>query len=72
MDGDIRAGGKRVARRTKFAEQTTVRFKRGTFARMDDLRAEDEDRADFVRVAVEKELGYRAAGLAKRKPGAGE
>jgi hypothetical protein len=36
-----------------------ARFAEGTFARMDAVRADDEDRTDFIREAVERELKRR-------------
>jgi hypothetical protein len=36
-----------------------ARFEAGTFERMDAVRSEDEDRTDFIREAVERELKRR-------------
>ena len=42
-----------------------ARFAAGTFVRIEAVLAETEDRTDFVRAAVERELARRE----KRKPG---
>jgi hypothetical protein len=47
-----------MARPKKFVEDMVARFLAGTFARMDAVRGE-EDRADLVRDAVERELRRR-------------
>lgn len=47
-----------MARPKKFVEDMVARFLAGTFARMDAVRG-DEDRADLVRDAVERELRRR-------------
>lgn len=36
-----------------------ARFEAGTFERMDAVRGKDEDRTDFIREAVERELKRR-------------
>jgi hypothetical protein len=36
-----------------------ARFPAGTIDRMDEVRGEDEDRTDFVREAVEREIKRR-------------
>ena len=48
-----------MGRTKKWSEDMVARFAEGTFKRMDAVRAEDEDRTDFVREAVEKELKRR-------------
>lgn len=47
-----------MARPKKFVEEMVARFLAGTFARMDAVRG-DDDRADLVREAVERELRRR-------------
>lgn len=47
-----------MARPKKFVEDMVARFLAGTFARMDAVRG-DQDRADLVRDAVERELRRR-------------
>jgi hypothetical protein len=42
-----------------WSEDMVARFAGGTFARMDAVRGEDEDRTDFIREAVERELKRR-------------
>lgn len=48
-----------MARPLKFIEKMLARFIEGTFARIDAVTERDEDRADFVRAAVEHELKRR-------------
>ncbi|MCS3692049.1 hypothetical protein ABIF07_001035 [Bradyrhizobium elkanii] len=43
----------------RFAEHMKARFAEGTFARMDAVRDDGEDRTDFIREAVERELKRR-------------
>jgi hypothetical protein len=57
--------GVRVPRRKRWSEDMVARFAAGTFARIEAVLAETEDRTDFVRAAVERELARRE----KRKPG---
>lgn len=54
-----RAGRKRIN-----DEAMSARFPAGTFARIDDLLEPKEKRADFIRAAVEREIGRRNAGKA--------
>lgn len=42
-----------------WAENMVARFPEGTFARIDAVRDDSEDRTDFVREAVERELRRR-------------
>lgn len=42
-----------------WTEDMVARFPDGTFKRMDAVRVEGEDRTDFVRTSVEKELKKR-------------
>lgn len=50
---------RRVARPKKFTEEMLARFVADTFARIAAVLRPDEDRADFVREAVERELKRR-------------
>lgn len=43
----------------QWAEDMVARFPTGVFARIDAVRRQDEDRTDFVREAVERELKRR-------------
>jgi hypothetical protein len=43
----------------KFIEMMVARFPAGTFDRIAEVLGPDEDRADFVRAAVERELKRR-------------
>jgi hypothetical protein len=45
-----------MGRKKRWSEDMVARFEAGTFDRMDAVRGEDEDRTDFIREAVEKEL----------------
>jgi hypothetical protein len=58
-----------VGRKKRWAEDMQARFPEGTFARIAAVLEETEDRTDFVRQAVERELERReAAGKRKRAP----
>jgi hypothetical protein len=48
-----------MGRKKLWAEDMVARFAEGTFARMDAVRDETEDRTDFIREAVERELKRR-------------
>jgi len=48
-----------VGRKRINEEQMPARFKGGTLARIDAVRREKENRAEFVRVAIERELARR-------------
>lgn len=48
-----------MARPKKYTEDMVARFSEGTFERIADLLNEGEDRADFVRHAVEREIARR-------------
>ena len=49
-----------MGRKKQWAEDMQARFPEGTFARIADLLEEGEDRTDFVRAAVEREIQARA------------
>lgn len=48
-----------MGRRKRWTEEMQARFEEGTFARIAAVLTSGEDRTDFVRVAVENELGRR-------------
>jgi hypothetical protein len=48
-----------VARRKRWSEDMITRFVAGTFVRIEAVLDKDEDRTDFVREAVERELKRR-------------
>jgi len=50
---------KRVGRKKRWAEDMQARFPEGTFARIEAVLEDAEDRTDFVREAVERELKRR-------------
>ena len=50
----------RVGRKRLWAEDMVARFAAGTFARIQPLLGEGEDRTDFVREAVEREIKRRS------------
>jgi hypothetical protein len=50
---------KRMGRPRQWAEDMVARFPAGTFKRIKAALREDEDRTDFVREAVERELKRR-------------
>lgn len=49
----------RMGRKKKWAEDMQARFAEGTFARINALLRGSEDRTDFVRAAVEREIAAR-------------
>jgi hypothetical protein len=53
-----------MPRRKRWSEDMVARFAVGTFARIETVLGETEDRTEFVREAVERELKRRE----KRKP----
>ena len=55
-----------MARAKLWSEDMQARFKKGTFKRIKAVLKEREERTDFVREAVEREL-KRREGLAARK-----
>ena len=57
-----------MAPRKKWAEDMGARFPKGTFARIAAVLGPTEDRTDFVREAVERELQRREGEAAKGKP----
>jgi hypothetical protein len=60
--------GNRVGRKRKWAEDMQARFLKGTFDRINAVLGETEDRTDFVREAVERELKRREGTLKKNRP----
>lgn len=58
----------RVGRKKRWAEDMQARFAEGTFDRIAAVLTEDEDRTDFVRDAVEREILRRERTAAKPKP----
>lgn len=48
-----------MGRKKRWSEDMVARFAEGTFARMDAVRDDGEDRTDFIRDAVERELKRR-------------
>ena len=48
-----------VGRKRINDEEMPARFPKGTLARIDDLLADKEKRADFIREAVEREIRRR-------------
>lgn len=57
-----------MARPKNFLENMLARFPAGTFARIKAVIVAPEDRADFVREAVDRELKRRERTAAKPKP----
>jgi hypothetical protein len=51
-----------MSRRREWSENMTARFEKGTFARISAVLKDDEDRTDFVREAVARELKRRERG----------
>ncbi|MEY9493796.1 hypothetical protein ABIF33_002816 [Bradyrhizobium elkanii] len=50
-----------MGRKRLWVEDMQSRFPKGTFARIEAVLKKDEDRTDFVREAVERELKRRKA-----------
>lgn len=50
---------RRVVRPLNFPEKVLQRFPEGTMERIDAVKADEEDRATFVRRAVEREIRRR-------------
>lgn len=48
-----------MGRTKRWAEDMQARFPEGTFERIEAVLEDSEDRTDFVRVAVERELKRR-------------
>ena len=48
-----------MGRTKKWSEDMQARFPAGTFDRIDAVRNDGEDRTDFIREAVERELRRR-------------
>jgi hypothetical protein len=48
-----------MGRKKRWAEDMQARFQDGTFERIEAVLGEDEDRTDFIREAVERELKRR-------------
>ena len=48
-----------MGRKKLWSEDMQARFPAGTFDRIDAVREDGEDRTDFVRAAVERELKRR-------------
>jgi hypothetical protein len=57
----------RVGRKKRYSEDLLGRFPAGTVARIDKLRAKGEERTQFLRDAVERELKRREAAARRRK-----
>ena len=51
----------RVGRKKRWNENMVARFPEGTFGRITNVLEKNEDRTDFVRAAVERELKRREA-----------
>jgi hypothetical protein len=50
---------KSMGRKKLWSEDMQARFPEGTFARIESVLREEEDRTDFIREAVERELKRR-------------
>lgn len=54
-----------MGRKKRWAEDMQARFEEGTFERIEAVLTEAEDRTDFVREAVERELKRRERAIAR-------
>jgi hypothetical protein len=61
LTGDVRG------RKKRWNEDMQARFPEGTFARIAGVVEKDEDRTDFVRKAVERELARRESARHRRR-----
>lgn len=50
---------RRVGRKRINEEQVPARFRGGTLARIDAVRRDKENRAEFIRIAIEREIERR-------------
>jgi hypothetical protein len=57
----------RMGRKKRWAEVMSAKFRAGTFERIAAALRRDEDRTDFVREAVDRELARRERQLEKKK-----
>jgi hypothetical protein len=57
----IASAPRSMARKKRWSEDMQARFPAGTFERISKVLADYEDRTDFVREAVERELKRREA-----------
>ena len=64
-DSAISGTTARVGRKQINHEQMPARFPEGTLARIDAVLEDREKRSDFIREAVEKELGRREMDVRK-------
>ena len=55
-----------MARKVLYPDVMQARFRRDTFARIEGVLEEDEDRTEFVRRAVDRELKRREAAARKK------
>lgn len=64
----LRAYKKGMARPKRFVDKTMVRFPGHTFEEIDSFLISNEDRADLIRKAVEREIAFRRDGLHAELP----
>jgi hypothetical protein len=57
---------KRAGRPRQWAENMVARFSKGTFAKIDAVRHEGEERTEFVREAVDREIERRQRAFERR------
>jgi len=57
-----------MGRKKRWHDVMGAKFPAGTFERIATVLKEDEDRTDFVREAVERELERREAGQKRKRP----
>jgi hypothetical protein len=58
----------RMGRKKRWHDVMSAKFPAGTFDRIAALLGEKEDRTEFVRQAVEREIERRQAAAKRRKP----
>jgi hypothetical protein len=59
--------GSAVARKRRYPEASLIRFREGTIARVEAVAASDENLADVVRLALDRELERREAARERQK-----
>jgi len=57
-----------MGRKKRWHDVMGAKFPAGTFERIATVLKEDEDRTDFVREAVERELERREVGQKRKRP----
>jgi hypothetical protein len=54
-----------LAREKRYTERVLIRFEAGVMAAIDSVKGNREDRSEFIRTAVDKEIANRRKGAGK-------